>query len=63
MVGDLIEADEGSGIWVVVDELPEEDVVAPGYLAVSWRGDGDESGAISLPDDTPIAVRRPQEAA
>lgn len=63
MVGDLIEVEEGTGIWVVVDETPEEDVVSPGMIAVSWRGDGDESGAVSLRDDGDIAVRRPEEDA
>lgn len=61
MVGDLIEVEEGTGIWVVVDEPPEDDPVAPGMVAVSWRGDGDESGSVSLPDDTQIQVRRPEE--
>lgn len=61
VVGDLIEVDEGSGVWVVVDEQPEEDVVDPGMVAVSWRGDGDESGSLSLPDDVTVPVRRPQE--
>ena len=60
-VGDLIEADEGSGIWVVVDEPPEDDVVSPGMVAVSWRGDGDESGSLSVSDDLLIPVRRPEE--
>lgn len=61
VVGDLIEVDEDSGVWVVVDEQPEEDVVDPGMVAVSWRGDGDESGSLSLPDDATVPVRRPQE--
>ena len=61
MVGDLIEVEDGTGIWVVVDEPPEDDPVAPGMVAVSWRGDGDESGSISLPEDTQIQVRRPEE--
>lgn len=63
LVGDLIQVEDGGGEWVVVDEQPEDDVVAPGMIAVSWRGDGDESGSISLPDDTLIDVRRPQEEA
>lgn len=58
-IGDLIEVDEGSGMWVVVDEMPEEDPVSPGLVAVSWRGDGDEAGALSLSADDPISVRRP----
>ena len=61
MVGDLIEAEDGSGQWVVVDEPPEDDVVDLGMVAVSWRGDGDESGSLSYPDDTTISVRRPEE--
>lgn len=61
VVGDLIEVDEGSGIWVVVDEAPEDDVVDPGMVAVSWRGDGDESGSLALADDTTVPVRRPEE--
>ncbi len=63
MVGDLIEVEDGSGVWVVVDEVPEDDVVDPGMIAVSWRGDGDESGSVSLPDDYEVAVRRPEEVA
>lgn len=60
VVGDLIEADAGSGQWVVVDEDPEGDVVSPGMVAISWRGDDDEFGSLSLPDDTDVAVRRPE---
>ena len=61
MIGDLIEVDEGSGVWVVVDEAPEDDVEDPGMIAVSWRGDGDESGSVSLSDDVLVDVRRPEE--
>ena len=60
-VGDLIQIEEGSGVWVVVDEPPADDVLDPGLVAVSWRGDGDESGCISVSDDTLIEVRRPEE--
>lgn len=60
-VGDLIQVEEAGGAWVVVDEPPEEDPSAPGYVAVSWRDDGDGFGSISLPDDTWIDVRRPTE--
>jgi hypothetical protein len=60
-VGDLIEVEEGSGVWAVVDEPPDDDPSAPGMVAVSWRGDGDESGALSVPDDLPVPVRRPVE--
>ena len=59
--GDLIQVDDVDG-WVVVDEPPEDDLAAPGLLAISWRGDGDESGCLSVADDTQIAVRRPEEA-
>ena len=63
VVGDLIQVEDGAGEWVVVDEPPEEDLAAPGMIAVSWRGDGDESGSISLPDDNYVEVRRPEEDA
>lgn len=61
--GDLIKVDEDGDEWVVVDEPPEDDLAAPGLIAISWRGDGDESGSISVPDDTEISVRRPEEDA
>lgn len=61
VVGDLIEVDPESGVWVVVDEPPEDDVVSPGLVAVSWRGDGDESGSISISDSQQISVRRPDD--
>ena len=48
-------------MWVVVDEPPADDVLDPGLVAVSWRGDGDESGCISVSDDILIEVRRPEE--
>ncbi|WP_114905812.1 hypothetical protein [Ornithinimicrobium murale] len=58
IVGDLIEEDAGSGVWVVVDEMPEPDPASPGMTAVSWRSDSDESGALSLPEDEQVTVRR-----
>lgn len=61
MVGDLIEADPDSGIWVVVDEAPEDDPLAPGLMAVSWRGDGDEAGSISIPQNQALRVRRARD--
>jgi hypothetical protein len=59
--GDLIRLDPDEDTWVVVDEEPVEDYAEPGCAAISWRGDGDESGALSVSDDTLIAVRRPEE--
>ncbi|MGB8381283.1 MAG: FtsK/SpoIIIE domain-containing protein [Dermatophilaceae bacterium] len=62
--GDLIRLDDADpDAWVVVDEPPEEDLADPGggLIAVSWRGDGDESGSLSIPDGTRIVVRRPEE--
>lgn len=50
-------------MWVVVDEPPEDDLVDPGMVAVSWRGDGDESGSLSLSDDVLVDVRHPEEMA
>ena len=59
--GDFIRMDPGDDTWVVVDEEPVDDIAEPGLVAISWRGDGDESGALSVSDDTDIAVRRPEE--
>jgi|SRR5664279_2592326 len=61
VIGDLIEVDEGSGIWVVIDEMPEDDFASPGCIAISWRGDGDESGSLSVPDEDALPARRPEE--
>ena len=61
LVGDLLEVEEGSGVWVVVDESPEDDLAEPGCIAISWRGDGDESGSVSVPEDELLHVRRPEE--
>ena len=57
-VGDLLELD---GLWVVIDEEPEEDFDDPSAIAVSWRSDTDDAGTLSLPDDQPITIRRPSE--
>lgn len=61
--GDLIRVDSAGDDWVVVDEPPDDDLAEPGLVAISWRGDGDEAGSLSIPDDTEIAVRRPEESA
>ncbi len=61
--GDLIRLDPTDEVWVVVDEEPVDDIAEPGLIAISWRGDGDEAGALSVTDDTEIAVRRPEEFA
>ena len=60
-IGDLIEPEEGAGMWAVVDEEPDEDPLDPGMVMLSWRGDGDEVGTVSIPDGVPVAVRRPLE--
>jgi len=59
---DSIEVEPDSGEWVVVDDVPEYDLSAPGLLAISWRGESDEVGALSLPADELIAARTPLEA-
>lgn len=59
-VGDLIQVDDADG-WVAVDQDPEEDALDPGAIAISWRSDADEFGSISLPNDTHVSVRRPEE--
>ena len=60
-IGDLIQVEDAAGAWAVVDELPEEDVLDPNLTVVSWRDDADQAGALSLPTDTRIAARRPEE--
>lgn len=59
-VGDLVETDEGSGLWVVVEEEPEDDVMDPSMVAISWRGDDDSDGVLCVPAGVPISARRPQ---
>ncbi len=59
-IGDLIQVDDAEG-WAVVDEQPEEDVLEPSQVAVSWRDDSDQRGSVSLERDTRITVRRPEE--
>ncbi len=60
-VGDLVLVDEDTGVWGVVDGDPEPDLADPGCIAVSWRGDDDAAGLISVPDDLLLTVRRPVE--
>lgn len=58
---DSIEVEPDSGEWVVVDDVPESDLSAPGLLAISWRGESDEVGALSLPAEL-VAAPNPLEA-
>lgn len=60
-VGDLIQVDDAGGAWVVVDEAPEDDVLDSAMTVVSWRDDTDQAGAVSIPTDTRIPTRRPEE--
>ena len=62
-VGDLVLVDEDTGAWGVVDAEPEPDIADPGCIAVSWRGDGDEAGLLSVPDDLMLSARRPLDLA
>lgn len=62
-VGDLVLVDGDTGAWGVVDAEPEPDLADPGCIAVSWRGDGDEAGLLSVPDDLMLSARRPLELA
>lgn len=61
-IGDLIQVDDAPGEWVVVEEDPEDDVLEPGLVALSWRSDADERGSLSMSSDSYISVRRPEEA-
>lgn len=58
-VGDLLEVEPG--VWGVVDEEPGEDLGDPGCIALSWRGDDDESGYLSVPMEELVVVRHPGE--
>lgn len=60
-VGDLIEVDQDDNLWAVVDEPLEDDYADPGLVALSWRGDGDEAGVLSVPEDSYLSIRRPLE--
>ncbi|MFE5339673.1 DNA translocase FtsK [Isoptericola sp. NPDC056578] len=61
VVGDLIQMEDAESEWVFVDEHPEPDILDAGCIAISWRGDGDEYGSVSLPADTTVMTRRPLE--
>lgn len=56
-MGDLIEVDPGT--WGVVDEEPMED--GDDSVALSWRGDDDEAGYLSVAADEMVMVRRPDD--
>ena len=58
-VGDLLLVDEDTDQWAIVDSEPDEDLSDTDCVMVTWRGDGDEEGAISLPADELVTVRRP----
>lgn len=58
-VGDLIEVEPG--VWGVVEEEPLEDLTEPGCIALSWRGDDDESGYLSVPAEDLVMVRHQDE--
>jgi hypothetical protein len=60
-VGDLVLVDDESGQWAVLDAEPEDDCADPGCIALSWRGDGDECGALSVPGDAALPVRHPHD--
>ncbi len=62
-VGDRVLIDESSALWGVLDEEVEHDLSDPGCIAVSWRGDDDECGVLSVPEDQLLSVCRPLELA
>jgi hypothetical protein len=62
-IGDLVLVDEDLGMWAVVDAEPEEDLTDPDCLAISWRGDEDEAGVLSVAADELVSVRRPTDVA
>lgn len=61
--GDLVCLDEEEARWAVVDMDPVEDPDAPGCWVISWRGEDDDAGVLSWPEDDPVPVRQPLEDA
>lgn len=61
-VGDLILVDEETDQWAVIDSDPGPDEFDDDdHIAITWRGDGDVEGVISMPYDSEIACRKPLE--
>lgn len=62
-VGDLICVDEDSDHWVLVDSDPGPDEFDEDHYAITWRGDGDSEGVLSVPGDGEVSRRRALEFA
>lgn len=56
-IGDLIELEDG--IWVTVDQEPEEDPFNPGAVSLCWRDDEGNEGVYSIGWTDSISTRRP----
>ncbi len=61
-VGDLICVDEDTDHWAVVDSDPGPDEFDEDHYAITWRGDGDSEGVLSVPGgDGEVSRRRALE--
>ncbi len=60
-IGDLILVDQSLDQWGVVDAEPEPDPVDEDCIALSWRGDDDEGGCLTVPAGELITFRRTVE--
>lgn len=60
-VGDLVLVEEDVEQWAVVDTEPGPDEFDDDHYAITWRGDGDTEGVLSVPYDSEISCRRPLE--
>lgn len=62
-IGDLFELDEG--IWVTLDQEPDEDPMNPGGVALCWRDDEGNEGIHAVGWTDQVTIRRPvlEEAA
>jgi hypothetical protein len=58
--GDLVLVEDATHLWAVVESV-EPDLDDDTLICIDWRADDDESGSLSMPDDSLITSRRPLE--
>lgn len=59
-VGDLVLVDD-AGMWAVVDEQPDADLIDTECMAICWRDDADNQGILSVPFGERVTIRHPLE--
>lgn len=60
-IGDLIQVDDATQEWAVVDGEIGEDPFDPDCISIPWRSDTDDEGILSVAMGERISVRRAQE--